>query len=692
MALVSSSDPNLRIYEPSFSTEYSSRKEEAAHRSHLLAKIHNAYCKALERLTTNSKHRRAEIEDLERRSLDGMVTFLTRFFSYLADCEAVRYLLLADADLLVATRIVVMDRRMKRFGSSELAVEEALRMALKCAALVSRHPHPDRLVGAWITISTHLDEVVSLLANVQRRSPSSSSSLDQLTALLAGPEPSVDDRRGDLLRSWKLATCRPPRPRNLPYQNTSTGLKRVLLDAVHGFYLQALARLPAGELHSRYQRSMLMAGHCYGPLDPVSNILLNTIWYDAACPPTVKLELGDMISTLVLHRIETRSMYGLVSFLCTRYHHLNFHQACRCLLDADANLLLADPNFDPEAAVAATAALRSEKRIRRLRSPWGTAIGFHKTLLTGRVDTEAKGPASTVIKAFTAAATAGWHPNPDDQANFLASCKQTLGSSDMVLLQGDGQLSSEDVKRLSRLLSPESACEKPLVLLPLQDLPLDIKEYVRTHARVSTKVKAALYAYALTPNGEPIYELHSICGFNNQVSGPVYCPEIDTYPPEKFCDTHVNFLATPKGSTHSHNNGTLILFFAEISNDDEDKARLCCPVSVPPPCAERVRCLYCDYSGIRIVHPSGENFNGREEEFENMVCKKDPYDEDFDPSLMPQYYTNENIISESSDIAEEVGKLEEDCMYSESYGCDEHSESDDYDTDMDYATDEYELI
>lgn len=102
--------------------------------------------------------------------------------------------------------------------------------------------------------------------------------------------------------------------------------------------------------------------------------------------------------------------------------------------------------------------------------------------------------------------------------------------------------------------------------------------------------------------------------------------------------------------------------------------------------------MYCDYSGIRIVHPSGENFNGREEDFENMVCKKDPYDEDFNPSLMPQYYTNENIISDSSDIAEEVGRLEEDCIYSESSGSDEHNESDDYDTDMDYSNDEYELI
>lgn len=138
--------------------------------------------------------------------------------------------------------------------------------------------------------------------------------------------------------------CRPPHPRKLSYQNTGTGLKRALLDAIHGFYLQA--------------------DHCYGPLDPVSNILLNTIWYDAACPPTMKFEQGDMISTLALHRIETRSMYDLVSFLCTRYHHLDFHQACRRLLDADVNLLLAGPNLDVEVAAAATTALRSEEQIR----------------------------------------------------------------------------------------------------------------------------------------------------------------------------------------------------------------------------------------------------------------------------------------------------------------------------------------
>ncbi|GJM87913.1 hypothetical protein PR202_ga03919 [Eleusine coracana subsp. coracana] len=521
MALVSSTEADLRIYKASFACEYSSRKEEADHKSRLLAKIHDAYCKALDRLDVNKrplvaarfrsggglclglldpasnvvantltpcKHDAdkgrgeaaagAELEDLERRSMEGMVIFLTRFFPYLADCEAVFYLLLADADLLVATRIVVKDRRMKRFGSSEPAVEEALRMALKCAALAARHPDPDRLVGAWLAISSRLDKFVGLLAKDGRRCPSSS--LGKITKLLDGPTPQVDDLL--FVRAWQLATSRPC-PRDVPYQNTSTGVKRALLDAIHGFYLQAIARLPTGELRSRYQRCMLMAGHCYGPLDPVSNILLNTIWYDAAYSLTVKLERGDMISTLGLHRIETRSMYGLVSFLCTRYQHLNFHQAVCLLLETDGNLLLADPDL-------------------------GTA-GFHDAL-GSRVDTQAQSPATSVNQAFKAAATAAWHPKPDDQATLLTSCKPMLGFT-IPLLQDGGQLSFEDVQRLGRLLvtSNESPCVKPLLPSPIQD-------YARAHTRISKMVSTALSIYASMSNGVSLYELHAICGVNEQ--------------------------------------------------------------------------------------------------------------------------------------------------------------------------------
>ncbi|CAL4904063.1 unnamed protein product [Urochloa decumbens] len=665
MALVhSNDDTDLRIYKPSLALEYPSREESADHRRRLKAKIHNAYRKALERLTVNRNAARcslaarvlaagfcfglldpasnvvvntlitpcrpvaaAELEDMERRSQDGMVTFLTRLFPYLADCEAERYLLLAGADLLVAARDIATDRRMKRLGLSERATEEALRMALKCAALAAGHPDPDRLVGAWLAVSSRLDDAACLVAKVRRRSPSST--LRNLSNLLDGPAAvPTDGRRGDLLRAWQLAaSLRQPQPRRVPLRHTtSTPLVRTLLDAIHGLYLQALARLPAGELRSRFHRSLLKGGHCYGPFDPVSNIIVNTVWYDAAFPRTHELEL-DMICTLSLHRIENRSLYGLVSFLCTRYHHLDFHGAVRCLLDADANLLL-----------AADAASRTGRRRTSSKAPPRSTTG--------------------VEEALRAAAVAGHHPNPDAQVNMLASCKQKLGSAALSLLQCSSQLlSSEHVRELARrLLSPEPSCcseQQPL-------LPFPLEEYVRKHTRISNKVMEALSSHA------PMYELHVICGVNEHVFGPLFCPGGSKFAPHKCYRSHVNFLATLKGTREA----PPVLFFAELSNDDEHKGvtcSVCCPVSAPPPCADRIRCLYCDYVGIRIVHPSEEEFHGGELEFEKMVCGGDPCDDEFDPNLSRQLYTNMTIVRNSRLVANEIGSLEEDRLYADSF-------------------------
>uniref|UniRef100_A0A0A8YLD0 Uncharacterized protein n=1 Tax=Arundo donax TaxID=35708 RepID=A0A0A8YLD0_ARUDO len=51
MALVYNCDPDLRIYSPSFAREYPLLQEQSECRSRLLAKIHNSYCKSLERLS-----------------------------------------------------------------------------------------------------------------------------------------------------------------------------------------------------------------------------------------------------------------------------------------------------------------------------------------------------------------------------------------------------------------------------------------------------------------------------------------------------------------------------------------------------------------------------------------------------------------------------------------------------------------
>jgi hypothetical protein len=126
-----------------------------------------------------------------------------------------------------------------------------------------------------------------------------------------------------------------PRSKAMRYRHYLS-LKFTVMDMIHTFYLKALARLPASELRSCYQESLLKAGHCYGPFDPVSNIIVNTIWYNTVSPPSQqKLEL-DMVSTKSLLRIEARSFYGLVSFLCARGKKL--YGAIRTLLRSNWTL------------------------------------------------------------------------------------------------------------------------------------------------------------------------------------------------------------------------------------------------------------------------------------------------------------------------------------------------------------------
>jgi hypothetical protein len=536
MALVSSSHRDHRIYEPSLGCDYPTRQEQSEFRRRLLIKIHDSYSKALERLNLRARPSvaarflhgggggfcfglldpvsniiantlapyksegsaagivtQSKLRELERRSLDGLVTFLTRFFPYLADCEAVRYLLLAGADALVAARIIALDRRMSNFGSFDegVVVGGAFEMALKCAALAARHPEPDGFVSFWASVSARPRLAVSILSQLRRRSPSSTcQNIDSgFSAMINDDAATMDGNQmvsDHLCSAWHLAASRRPRRCSVPYQHT-TALKRILLDAIHGFYLQALARLPAGELRSRYHRSLLTAGHCYGPFDPVSNIILNTIWYDAAFPPKHQLEM-DMVSTLSLHRIENRSMYGIISFLCTRYHHLDFHQAACCLLHADANLLGADPNLDADLA---TALRKKEAFLATLdySHPWSISGGFPK------VDTLDKGPDTNVNEAFKAAAIAGCHPKPDDQVSLLASCKQKLGSAFLSLLQGCDPLSSTDVQQLARLLCPESPCSEQT--LP----PFPLEGYLYEHRRISKKVTDVLNACIQMANG-----------------------------------------------------------------------------------------------------------------------------------------------------------------------------------------------
>ncbi|XP_044946656.1 uncharacterized protein LOC123395687 isoform X2 [Hordeum vulgare subsp. vulgare] len=568
-----------------------------------------------------------KLRDVERRSLDGLVAFLTCFFPYLADWEAVRYLLLAEADPIVAARIVVESRGVRCFREGSAAACGALKLALNCAMVAAKHPCPSQLAGVWLSLSSSLHNVAPLLSDVQPNFPRDIlHSFHTLVKEKAhSPYPTPD---GSLVRPWKLAARCRKRATKLTYRH-SWSLRRVLLDTIHGFYLQALARLPCG-----YHRSLLDAGHCYGPFDPVSNIIINTIWYQATFPPLSQQDELDIVGTLCLMRIEARSFYGLVSFLCTCHQDLNADQAIRFLLDTALNL----------SATKQCSSVKEEH------------------------------------EAYRAATIAAWHPRPDAQAEFLSSLKAMSVAPHVLSLLQDGgqyQLSSQCVHQIHRLLCSEY---HSIVGVPTQQrrpAPISERQFHftmsegrkqrRAHRRISAKVKAALRRYEKKDSGHS-YQLHVVCGVNECVSGPDNCegsglkPGLDPND-DYYHHTHANFLATRNVAGIV---SAPVLFFVELSNhdDDQDSQLLCCPVDLPPPGAGLVRCLFCEHQGIRIVHPALEGFHGHEAEFEKMVRGEDLYNNDYYPEGDIEPYTNHQILEYSEDVAKWVHEgLDEDCMY-----------------------------
>jgi hypothetical protein len=130
---------------------------------------------------------------------------------------------------------------------------------------------------------------------------------------------------------------------NVTYRYTQT-LKLLLLDKIHVHYLEALARLPGDALRNSYHVGLLRAGFCYGPMDPVSNIIINSVWYAITFPTHTDFEVGfevAMISTNILRRIECGSLYGLVAFLRALFNTLTEHDALWFLLVSNIDAALA---------------------------------------------------------------------------------------------------------------------------------------------------------------------------------------------------------------------------------------------------------------------------------------------------------------------------------------------------------------
>ncbi|KAK3119826.1 hypothetical protein QOZ80_9AG0675910 [Eleusine coracana subsp. coracana] len=548
-------------------------------------------------------------DELGRRSLDGLVAFLLYFFPYLPKWEAVRYLLLADADLLAAAGLIVADRGMARFSLDSNVATPAFEEAVTLGAQIAKHSQPKLLVHVWMMLSSRLHQVQALLLEMQPHSPRQN--LDDLKVLIEEPAAPYS-----LSLSWDLAGSRLLSNSSsnsiivagMPYQHTRS-LRMVLLDTIHGFYLKALAMLPRSELRSRLHRSLLRAGHCYGPMDPVSNIIFNTIWYDVNFPAAVTPVL-DVIGPNSLTRLESRSFYGLISFLQTRYHDLSEHQIVRCLVAASGQLSVADPNLLSDAEELEVEQNQQQhcsddrRRDHWLSSLYDDALGKMKQ----------QSPCADVQEAYAAAATAAWHPNPEEQAKFLASWKEKRSLT--------FPITSEDVQRWSCFLSPQQQPIPERIRNPCYRARAGEMRSMNQQRRISRKVKAALDRHLLQ-DGEPTFDLHIICCVNedgDSGSGDISYPAV--------------------------------LFFAEFDNEKEDDAAplLLCQVHEPTPFAEHVRCLYCEAAGARIVHPPSLKFHGGGNELEEVIRGV-------------HSLSNDQLICKNEHAVQHLYGVEEDFMY-----------------------------
>uniref|UniRef100_J3NC17 Uncharacterized protein n=1 Tax=Oryza brachyantha TaxID=4533 RepID=J3NC17_ORYBR len=359
-------------------------------------------------------------------------------------------------------------------------------------------------------------------------------------------------------------------------------LKMCLLDAIHGFYIRALTVLPLPPTGSdgpmprgRLLRALLVSGHCYGPLDPVANIILNAILFDATNLPhegegeAESLLPHDIFDTHAMSRMASCSLDGLVALLraittTTTGAPLSKHEAVEYL--------------------------------------WSTQCDL----------TEKLQPTAVIKKnPYAAAAKASKHPQHTMLGSLLMSLSgETLGHLRYLLRStSDGSagcvISSADWEQLNTMIKEQLATMTIMrELLPFD--PQVLAASSRGSANVNlqsfarTKLEELLLRYSRQHPWEPRYKLDLICGVQQPRSHLCRC-------------YHANFLASAHSSVLIFNGETITaptivrtLFFAEFWDSEpgrfyESIAKpICCPVQ--DYCTRFGHCNFCREAST-IVHP-----------------------------------------------------------------------------------------
>ena len=85
---------------------------------------------------------------IAKQSLDGLLTFLVCHFRYLYTWEALLYLCLTKVDLLIAARLINLDRCVTSLSFSSINPSStSFKVSLKCATILAKH-----LSGTLLTI------------------------------------------------------------------------------------------------------------------------------------------------------------------------------------------------------------------------------------------------------------------------------------------------------------------------------------------------------------------------------------------------------------------------------------------------------------------------------------------------------------------------------------------------------------
>uniref|UniRef100_A0ACD5Y113 Uncharacterized protein n=1 Tax=Avena sativa TaxID=4498 RepID=A0ACD5Y113_AVESA len=297
----------------------------------------------------NRTKKKGTFYDIASRSYLALIGFLLDYFGCLTEEQAGRYLRWADADLALAVLLVEYDLC---FGEAErLPVPDPgsgrTQASLELAVRRAGHPAPDRIVQLTASVfppqrleavkpllvaggtEVTLDNIYLLQGLIQdsNHAPQgtrclSNKATDEGAVVHAMTSDYISSLRShqdmESMRSACLAkaySLKSSRLKQLDCGESCEHLRSLemrLQDTVHSLYLDAITMLP--RRHGT-NNGLIRAGHCYGPLGPVANIIINSIWYSRLCPLPSSARYDnndDILDTLSMLRIQVRSLEGVM--------------------------------------------------------------------------------------------------------------------------------------------------------------------------------------------------------------------------------------------------------------------------------------------------------------------------------------------------------------------------------------------